>query len=56
MTREEKEQLKKDILLIIKEECDGTNTENIEDWNIASPFQAPKYLKERLFNLVDEIK
>lgn len=49
-----KEELKSKILEIIRNQCDGTYNDNIEDWNIASPEEAPKILFEKLSDLIDK--
>ena len=46
--------IKHRILEIIKEECDGTYAENVEEWNFASPSESPKILVDKIFNLFPE--
>jgi len=54
MKQEEKEQLKKDILAIIKEECDGTFvSDDITEWSIASPELAPLVIVIKIFDAID---
>jgi len=51
----DKENIKQKILMIIKDQCDGTHSPDIENWNIASPDEAPQLLFEFLSELIDNM-
>ena len=55
LTKLESERVKEYIVQIIRDECDGTYSNDIESWVIAESSCAPERLRGKLFTLVDTI-
>lgn len=55
LTKIESERVKEYIFQIIRDECDGTWGDDIEEWSIADPSYAPVRLKTKLLKLIDTI-
>lgn len=47
------EKLKQEIFQVLKAECDGTYNEDISQWNISSPTDAPKVLFEKISQILE---
>lgn len=55
LNKSELDMVKEYIIQIIREECDGTYSSDINRWSISNPEFAPANLKRKLLLLIDSI-